>query len=772
MIKYKFMLLLLTGVFAFASCSRETEVEDPFTGRDSYITAFSLKQGELVFKAAIIDREIVVTVPEGFSLTQAQATVKLSENATIYPDPAGITDWNEERQFAVTAYNSGQIRYKYTVKRRGLAHEGTVILETQADVEAFGQQGLTLIDGSLTIGRATGADSITSLAPLTGLKEVGYNITLNPTCAITGLEGLESLEYVGGTFQSTALKRLEILRLPALKTAGSFSLQNTVTIIAEFPELVRVSKEFNLNCPLYQLQLPALQFAGTLTLTTVNNSGASLAKLSLPKLEETDKLITAYYFHSLTRIEMPLLKKTGGMTFQNMNLLSFIYAPRLEEITNTFRMLVLASLSEVEMPALKRIGTLYVDGAPLKVLELPKLVEMDAFTLYSAALSEFSFPELQKAGTLYINSPTLNIPRFPKLSEVVSLTLGGTSLTEFRLPELQKAGTLALSGAGLSVLEFPKLSEINDLNLSNMSANALDGFPSLQSVGNLLLGDLNYADRLELSASIQRIGRLRVSVNSNNSMPPGEINVTGKNIDILELLYIPDFKLVGDEVFHGTLITNTAFPQEIEGFREVDSLNVQIGYEETARVHGIRKVNRGAYLSGAYGYPTRLSISDLEETGGTFIINCEYMFNSTATVLEVEKLKRVGGDLSLNILTGSVKTLSFPYLETVGGSLNLISGYDYSQYAGFETLNFPKLTAVGGKLTIHSGSTSRNNQQLKNLDGFAALTGVGSIEISRQEKLESYEGLKELFKTLPEESWITPTYNGYNPSWQELKEQL
>ena len=111
--------------------------------------------------------------------------MQLSENATIYPDPAAVTDWDEERQFVITAYNGVRSTYKYTVERSGIAHNGTVVLETQADVDDFGQRGITLINGNLTVGRATGTDSITSLAPLENLKEVVYSLTLHATCAVT-----------------------------------------------------------------------------------------------------------------------------------------------------------------------------------------------------------------------------------------------------------------------------------------------------------------------------------------------------------------------------------------------------------------------------------------------------------------------------------------------------------------------------------------------------------------------------------------------------------
>jgi hypothetical protein len=757
-VKYKY-LMLLTGILTFASCGKETE-PDPFTGKDSYITTFSLKQGETTFNAAITGDEITVTVPEGFSLNQAKATVILSENATIYPDPSTVADWDEERRFAVTAYNSGQLTYIYKVKRSGIAYDGTIVLETQADVDAFGQQRVTFIGGSLTIGRTTGADSVTSLAPLAGLKEVAYNLTINPTFAGTGLEGLESLEHAG-TLQIGAVKHLEILRLPALKTAGNFNLQNTVTFIVELPELAEVTKQFRLYCPLYQLQLPNLQSAGSLTLTAASNASASLAKVDLPKLEKTDGILEISFLHSLTRIDLPALKKTGGLTFSSMNMLSFVYAPQIEEVTGAVNVAGVPALTEFGLPKLKRQtgGAFTLAGAALKVLDFTNLTEVaGTLTLSGAALSMAKFPELQTVDALTLSGVSLNVAEFPKLQTV--------------------AGTLTLSSAALNSTEFPRLTEVAALSISAASANVLDGFTALQTAGTVTLSNLQNAVKLELPANIRHVDMFTVDVTSNT--PPEEINVAGKSIGILSIRSnaLLAGKLVGDEVFHGALViyaldgtASSILPRRVEGFREVDSLNISSGNIDTVTLSGIRKINGGAaFRSGYGGYPRQVSLLDLEEVNGNLNFDYSDMSYSTATDFEVKSLKRVGGNFIMNMMTNSVKNLSFPELTAVEGDFNLTAGYDYSSYGyvGFETVNFPKLAAIDGKLTIHSGYASVYNRNLKNLDGFAALTGVKAISVMRLQAIESYEGLKEAFKSLASPDDWSATGNGYNPTYQDL----
>jgi hypothetical protein len=684
--RHRFILLLLATASVFASCKEET-FDDPFNGFDSYITAFSLQQGETVFHAAISGDLITVTAPEGLSLSNAKATVKLSENATIYPDPSKITDWESEHIFVVTAYNSGQIKYKYTIERNGIAHDGTVILETQADVDAFGQQGITFIDGNLTIGRATGTDSITSLAPLASLKEVAYSLTVQPTCAITGLEGLESLERVGNVLKFGELKYLEILSLPALKTAGTLDVQNTVTIIIELPELTRVPKLINLYCPLYQLQLPRLEYTETLTLSTSSNSGASLAKISLPALEEVGNMSFGY-FKSVAKIEFPALKKSGGLMCTQMTLLSFIYAPVWEEIMGEIR-------------------------------------------LISTSMVEFGLPELKYVKSIYLDSP------------------------------------------GLKIVEFPKLTQAGSINMYNLT---MDGFTALQTVEGIVLNSPKTDGILKFPASIKNIGNLSIGIYVT-SYTLQEINVKGININNLQIQqYAMPAKLVGDDVFHGTLSfnptssgNNVKFPQ-LEGFSEIDSLYMTPNNMDTIHIAGIRKVNKGFRIqSGYYGYPTLFKISDLEETGGDFIINLPSMTKFDTETISFDKLKSVGGNFIFTVGTKGAKNLTFPELTNIAGDFNLSSGYDNAGFRGFESLDFPKLTDIGGKLTVHSGNTNQNNSQLKNLNGFSALRNVKAIEITRQAELVSYEGLKEAFKSLASpDDWKTGN-NAYNPSYEDLQ---
>ncbi|HXO74220.1 MAG TPA: hypothetical protein VN824_03295, partial [Puia sp.] len=124
-------LLLVTGL-SLSACKKTVT---NFLGHDNYITSFSLKKAGMTFNAAITDSSVIITAPDGFSLDSAVATVAISENASIYPRPSSIVEWDDESLFVVDAHNGEAKSYKYTVTRASIPVDGSVVLATQADVD-------------------------------------------------------------------------------------------------------------------------------------------------------------------------------------------------------------------------------------------------------------------------------------------------------------------------------------------------------------------------------------------------------------------------------------------------------------------------------------------------------------------------------------------------------------------------------------------------------------------------------------------------------------
>lgn len=678
------LIYTLAAVVACAACTLE---KDPFAGTDHYIASFTLQQGEATFEAAITGDLITVTAPEGFSLNLATATVKLSERATIYPDPAGITDWESEYQFVVTARDGSRAAYTYTVVRSGLAHAGAVRLYTQEDVDAFGERGITYLDGELTIGRPTGTDTIHSLAPLASLREVAYGIVVNPTCAITDMDGLHELRRVGGIIQVGALPRLETFSLPGLQAAGGITLKTTVTYVIDFPRLERLTRQSSFSCPLWQINLPALRSAGDLTITTASGSGAALTGITLPALEQAGVLIFSS-FADLFEVRLPALVTATEFRCSSLASLAFIYLPRLQELPGQLYLYTLASLTELDLPALERVGTFTItSAAALRVLETPRLVRADAFNFNTTSVSLSHFPALQTVGkvTLYKATTTGKFSLPPALQRIDHLSIEARLDTEVP-DEIDLRGTASVGG-------------------------------------------------LEVRAYALRVG-----------------------------------KILANDDFGGSLIFNyssaptSPYPSipPMEGFAEIDSLYCSSAGVVRLAFPGIRKVKRGVYHSGSTT-TTSFSLPDLEEVGGNLLFQIGGTASSTlSAVVTLEKLRSVGGNLTLMVLSTSMQQMLLPELASVGGNLTLYSG----RYG--RSVDCPKLTSVGGKFTLTAtNSTSYTNGYLVNLDGFSALTNVRAVEITRQAKLTSFEGLKGAFPLAAATNW-TVSGNSYNPTYQNL----
>ncbi|MDR0825031.1 MAG: DUF5018 domain-containing protein, partial [Prevotella sp.] len=485
---------MLASVFLFAAC----DSDDPFAGKDNYITSFSLKQDGKVINATITDDVITIKVPDGTSLNGAVATVTLSENARIYPDPATITEWDDDILFAVTSYSGSQVKYKYTVDRNSIDRKGTVLLETQEDVDAFGESDITAIGGNLIIGRTAGADSIRTLAPLSRLKRIEYSLIIYPTYAAEDFSGLENLETVGDAIQIESVKNVTGFSFQKLKTAGSIYIKNTQILTAEFPQLTSVTKGFTLDCPLKAVSLPKLKTVGeALTFNTANGSMAMLPKLTLPVLENAGKLAVSF-FKSTPKVDFPKLKTVGDMSFNQMSLLAFINCPKLETVTGTLTIPSGMALAEVGFPALTEAKNMSIDGKTIKVFDFPKLKTIkgnlilqnvpvngvaDGFPALTAIEGELQLRELPNMVS-FTHSPVLK--KIGKLSLYNRTTL---ALKTANIKGLQ-VGELALQSAAVVINiigdeEFKGTLTIDPQSFPNTVTQALPTLTGFSTVDSL-----------------------------------------------------------------------------------------------------------------------------------------------------------------------------------------------------------------------------------------------------------------------------------------------
>lgn len=651
---YKIFSIFLLGALLLVGCKDDDFVYGP----DNYITSFVLEQSGASYEGTVSDNVITLAVPDYISLEGATVKVGLSKNAQIVPDPASISNWDEDIQFVVTSYDGEKkSTYKYVVERKSVNEANSVVLETQAEVDAFGERGVTSVGGNLVIGRPIGNDSIRSLASLAKLKEIGYSLIINPTYASEDLTGLDNLEKIGNTLQIESVAKLTSVKLPKLKNVGSLTIKNTLIQVVQFPELEYINQSADINCPLGEIKMPNLKsLKGSLSLSTASNSNAMMKQISFPMLEELGNLYTSY-FKSMTRMDFPSLKSIGSMTITQSTLLSFINMPQLETITGTVTIPNQSVLSEVSFPALISAKELIIDGKTVRVLDFPKLTTVTGkLYVQNILTSDISsaFPSLAKVdGELQLRElANMTVFKLPtKLKAITKLSIYNRTTTPFSQVDVK----------GLSIGEL------------NLMANAFRG--------TKVIGDNIFHGTLTLSSD-----------NATSPYPTFPTLEGFAEVDSLSfgtyISYITDLNIKGiKKINKGLTIPNN---------------NIQrISIVDLEEVGGSFSI--GGFTNTIMETPS-IEILTLKKVGKDFSI----MPNSVSIKkLNFPALESIGGSLTVGTgysgtWTGNreINTLSFSALKTIGNTLKIFvdtysnTNSDLTNLDGFSALQQVKAVHV------------------------------------------------------------------------------
>jgi hypothetical protein len=630
--------------------------DNPFDGTDGYISSFRLEQQGTALNGVISDGSIVLTVPENLSLDGATATIIISENASIDPDPSTITDWDQAQSFTVSSYNGTKKTYSYSVTRSNSISDGSISLLTQDEVEAFAALGISEIRGSLTIGQLTGEspeDSISSLTSLSGLKIIESDLIIHPTFSGSDLSGLQTLEQVG-SIQIGKVTNLKETTFPALKSVMKDIIVTNARITSlEFPELVHVDHEINL-------------------------SGVdSLKVMEFPKLEQVVEDVSLKGSSANNRmsvIEFPLLTSIGGdLTFSYWPRCTVISLPELTAASS----LSISSLSFLETVDMRKLQKVWSElklssCSALTLLNLPSLVSVEGSVSLSSlsALQNFNMESLTTVeGSLTLSSLT----SLQNLNGLKSLTtIGGTlSLSSLSIKNL----------SGLAALKNLAALSINNYNILTIEEIDVRNFENLTSItlNNIynpfkLIGNDVFKGQLTVYYSNAQIDGFR-EVNT--------LSVTGFNT----VVQVEDMT-IGTEKVTGNLnlsIANITGKFSMPNLKEVGGI---LTYSGKARPE----------------FP-------MLETAGNMDLAAS--FND---VLSLPSLQTVVGDCKIvsGNYQGQATDIQMPSLTTIGGLLT-ISGYSSSY--GNSTMTsldgFAALTSVAG-VTISYNTALVNYSGLKN----------------------------------------------------------
>lgn len=752
-------LLCFFAALTWGLTSCNEEENNDFSGADNYISKFELTADGITYKGAVVDDQIIVSVPKGTSLNGATSHIVLSENATISPQPSEISNWDEEQMFVVTAHNAQRKSYVYRLHHTDISSVGDVTFTTQQEVDDFAQKGITVIEGSLTIGASSGeADeetAINNLNGLNGLKEVVYNVVINPTFSGETLGGLDNLEKVG-SLTITEIPTLTSVELPALTQVGmGMEINSTKLQNVSMPVLNTVVKDFTLK-------------------------GDALTTIALDKLENVGGNFTLHgtvataQTNTMTTLALPALKNVGGsFSLQYFPAVKELNTEALTTVGGAFTFSYFNALETLDMPALQTTGAWNVgNGKILKNINIPELN-----TVNGAFVLQTTLPNLATTFT----APKLKTIHGNLTLQVIenSRDRGTVVVKEAYFPELESVeGNIDLPRPWkkyvLEKADFSKLRTVTgNLTISYCKFINLDSFASLQRVGGRF--DINYCPNLE-SVSLPALKEVGSYYTINLSLS-AEVDVRGVKVNNLSISGSIS-KLIGDDTFDGTL-TLSACPK-LQGFKTIGDFSINIprntAEDKVDNLSTVTEVKRKFTINGE---DKQLTLKGLKRAGAIATSSGSCMIRNFI-FLELEEITgytdakgaKVGGfDCSLQQQTG-LGSISLPKLTRVEGDFKVQRMLKSST---IEKVDAPLLKTITGKLVISSYwyILEEINYSFKDLSGFASLESAAGVELvglGGLEKLEDFSPLKKVAKSFSADAWSV-TQCGYNATYDEVVAQ-
>ncbi len=375
-----YILTTFVVLSLLSSCKKELPTEAG-EWKDSYIVEFALTVQGKTYQGSIEGNKITVQIPEGVDLKGAAVECKLSEGASIEPDPKSVSDWSAERKFVVTSKSQESRNYMYSPVFTKPIQVGSVVLATQEDVNKFKGTKITAIEGDLIIGTASG-EKITNLDSLAYLKQVGGALKINASYDGVDFSGLKSLETVGSFLLGTCLDtsrcaKVKEVSLPSLSEVnGDFVVRCGTVESVSIPKVKSIKGEVFVTSRTLKSVVVSLleEVRGSLVLqgamkTEVDAktgqikyaSNAAIEAVGFDVLSSVGGKLEVQYFRSLESVYFPVLNRIGGsLKINNILKLGSIALSELSEVGG-FECSDNSKLQQISLPKLKKcMGYFYV----------------------------------------------------------------------------------------------------------------------------------------------------------------------------------------------------------------------------------------------------------------------------------------------------------------------------------------------------------------------------------------------------------------------------
>lgn len=298
-----------------------------------------------------------------------------------------------------TAYGNELTFTSLEVPDPEVVFQGDVLLTSQEEVDDFGSQGYTRVNGSLTINDTNAPATILQLDLLADLKIVDQGVSIVENDILADVTGLNNLEEVKSLVISDNPALLQIGPFQSLRdlTGGDLQLSsaNDETIVTGFESLVDITLlnglVFNSNTDNVIKELNAFNnlrsIQGGLGISRVLNLNAfsnlesisrGLTVFMMPNMEDFSFLSSITSFQALTVVENPELLNFKGLenitnignsgfdVRNNAKLMNFEGLEGLAQIDGEFLVASNSQLNSMSgLNSLVQIGTLRIGGNSL-----------------------------------------------------------------------------------------------------------------------------------------------------------------------------------------------------------------------------------------------------------------------------------------------------------------------------------------------------------------------------------------------------------------------
>lgn len=728
---------------------------------DSYTAAIDQSKGE-----------IVLTVPYTVSLDGATAVFTYAETATLIPDPASITNWEQETQFRVTSVSGTTNDYKYLVVKDEIRSEGDVVLTSDAEMAAFSATGTSIITGNLIVGAADGSGTVSSLSTLSAVKEIGGKLIVNKGFTGTSLEGLGNLTKLGGlqigSTEAVSIANIKTIELPKVVELGEAVVCNDNVQTFAFDALTRAESITLRSKAIKTLKLDNLaEVTGRLELMGSNNgsvdtslgtqnAGGNISEINLPALTTVGGEVEISYFNSTLRI----------VRCENLTAVGAFLMP-----TVSFQ------LKEVHLPKLSVVNgdltfTCHADGTSIGGSTINSALtsfDMDTLTSVKGCINISAFgslthlPDFSHLTTL--GGVRVNLCQNMTVTEVDFSHVAFTGDNQFIInnTSIEKiTGPESAAFTYFSVYHASALKSTTICGFKHLTCPDITTFLSETTIWEDLEtveGTIHLRNTLRAHKLTTVKGDLDASTMKNKDVAPNLVSVTG-NIMGGNAEYLSLQEVGGDCSNCKNLASLTTVGGKYSG-GAAPVLKTVGGDCGANGLCPVLKSVGGQMSKGIYGSIRGEFFPELEEIGMAY-----------------------EGEYALELMAGSVDDPditvlgNFPKLRRLGKGLRVYSSmwsnntvYNESNTT---TLSLPALESINGEFRMEAINDDTSSTPDYDKDDFLTTLDLPRLASVQSVYIDSFSGIEDfsVFKNVPsvftESTWSIKNC-GYNPTWEDMK---